>query len=197
MLEYKFKDQIIEEIKINAQRERKIYLIEEFDRESIFKVIRALDKITSNDIRSGIKPEDAQPIWLFEDSYGGCLHSCFALISTMKRYQKLGWKINAVAMGRNQSASFFAFICANKRYALELCSHMVHDQRAFEYGYKTVRDKRVELEEWEKEWQRLKDIVTEHTFITEEQLEWYVERRRDWDMTTQEAIELGACDFVY
>jgi hypothetical protein len=45
-----FRDSILEEMKINACSERKLYLIEEFDRESVFKIIRRLDKIVSLDI---------------------------------------------------------------------------------------------------------------------------------------------------
>lgn len=190
------KDQMVQEIIINAQiNERKIYLIEEFDRESTFKTIRALDRITSIDIQNGVTPEDAEPIWLIIDSYGGCLHSCFNLISVVRKYQKHGWKINTVAM-RAMSAGFFTFMIGTKRYVYELASLMVHDQRAFEYGYKTVRDKRVELVEWEKNWKQLKDLVTEYTNITESQLEWYVERSLDWDMNAKEAIELGVADVI-
>lgn len=195
MTQFPFKDQIVEEIKLNSLRERKIYLIEEFDRESTFKAIRALDKITSIDIREGKKPEESEPIWLLIDSYGGCIHSCFNLISTIRKYQKRGWRINTVAM-RAMSAGFFTFMTGTKRYILELASLMVHDQRAFEYGYKTMRDKRVELAEWEKEWSRLKKLVVEYTDITEEELEWYVERRLDWYMDAEEAIEKNVADII-
>ena len=195
MTQFPFKDQIVEEIKLNSLRERKIYLIEEFDRESTFKVIRALDKITSIDVREGKKPEESEPIWLLIDSYGGCLHSCFNLISTIRKYQNKGWRINTVAM-RTMSAGFFTFMTGTKRYVLELASLMVHDQRAFEYGYKTMRDKRIELAEWEKEWARLKKLVIEYTDITEEELEWHVERRLDWNMDAEEAIEKNVADVI-
>jgi len=191
-----FKDSIIEEIKINACNERKVYLIEEFDRESIFKIIRRIDKIINTDIKKGISPKDAEPITIYIDSYGGCLLSCFGIISVMRSYQKQGWTINTVGMSRTMSAGFYLLLCGNRRSVYELCSLMVHDQRAFEYGYKTVRDKRVELQEWEKEWNKLISIVEEYSLITREQLEWYVERARDWNMDAQEALELGVIDEI-
>jgi len=191
------RDPIIQDILLNAQQfERKVYIIEEFDRESIFKVIRAIEKIVEVDSFDEIKPEDAEPIWLMLDSYGGCLHSCFGLISTIRRFQKIGYKFYTVDMARSMSASFYVAMTGDKRFAYELSSLMVHDQRAFEYGYKTVRDKRVELKEWEKEWNILIELVEEYTLITREQLEWYVERGLDWNMTSQEAIELGVIDEI-
>lgn len=192
-----FKDSILEEIKINACKERKLYMVEEFDRESCLKIIRRLDKIIDLDIRQNIAPEDSEDINIYIDSYGGCLHSCFGLISVVRKYQKLGYKINTIAMGRAMSAGLYLLLVGTKRYAYELSSLMIHDQRAFEYGYKTVRDKRVELKEWEKEWSRLKDLIFEYSDITDEQIEWYVERALDWNMTTEEAIKLNVIDYLY
>lgn len=191
-----YKDPVISEILINAQQnERKIYMIEEFNRESTFKVIRALDKITSIDIENGISPKNSEPIWLVIDSYGGCLHSCFNLASVIRKYKKAGWVINTVGM-RAMSAGFYILMMGSNRYAYELGSFMVHDQRAFEYGYKTVRDKRVELKEWEKEWARLKSLIFEYTDITDEEIEWYVERGLDWNMDANEMILKGVIDYV-
>lgn len=192
-----YKDTIISEIIINAQQnERKVYLIEEFTRESVFKAIRAIEKIVEKDVYDGIKPEDSEPIWLMFDSYGGCLLSSFGYISTIRRFQRMGYRFYSVSMARSMSASFYTAMCCDKRYAYEFSSLMVHDQRAFEYGYKTVRDKRVELEQWEKEWNKLVELVEEYTSITREQLEWYVERKLDWDMDTKEALELGVIDEI-
>jgi ATP-dependent protease ClpP protease subunit len=191
-----YKDMVIEEMKNNAVSERKLYLIEEFERESIFKIIRRLDRIIAKDRKEGIAPEDAERITIYIDSNGGCLDSCYGLISVMKSYQKLGYKIDTVAMGRCRSAGFYTLICGTRRYSYQYNGIMVHDQRAFEYGYKTVRDKRVELKEWEKEWKRLISLIEEHTLITEEQIEWYVERGRDWDMFSDEALTLGCIDEI-
>jgi len=193
----KYKDHIIEEIKLNCLSERKVYMIEEYNEESVFKVVRHLDKIIMMDIERGIKSKDTEDINLFIDSYGGNLHDFYFLASAIRRYQKLGWRINTIGMGKTMSAGFFTLIIGSKRYAYEFCTLLCHDQRAFEYGYKTVRDKRVELKDWEKEWNTLKYLVKEYTDITEEQLEWYVERGLDWKMNTVEALELGVIDEIY
>ena len=194
---FKYKDPIIEEIKLNCLLERKVYMIEEYNEESVFKVARHLDKITMIDTEKGIEPKNAKPIYLFIDSYGGNLHDFYFLASVIKRYQKLGWEINTVSMGKAMSAGFFTLILGNNRYSYEYSTLLCHDQRAFECGYKTVVDKRIELQEWEDEWNTLKSLVIEHTLITDEQLEWYVERGRDWKMNTKVALELGVIDAIY
>ena len=60
-------DRTIDEMRINSAFRRKIYLCEEIDRESIFKVIYYLDRLKELDAKSGTK----EPIEIVLDTYGG------------------------------------------------------------------------------------------------------------------------------
>lgn len=187
---------IIDQIKEYELRYRKVYVNTEFTRESIFIILNQIDDIIRADKINNVKKDKLEPIHIYIDSYGGCLHSYFMLASKIRELQKRGYKFYTYSMGRCMSAGFYTLILGDKRFAQEYTSLMVHDQRAFEYGYRTVRDKRIEVKQWEKEWNRLKNIIFEYTDITDEEIEFYVERGLDWDMDANEALKLNVVDEI-
>ena len=187
---------IIDQIKEYELRYKKVYINNEFTRESVFVIMNQIDDIVRLDKLYEIEIKDLEPIKIYIDSYGGCLHSYFMLASRIRELQKKGYKFHMYSMGRCMSAGFYTLILGDKRFAQEYTSLMVHDQRAFEYGYKTVRDKRIEVKQWEKEWNRLKAIIFEYTDIKESDIEFYVERGLDWDMDANEALKLNVVDEI-
>jgi len=192
--QYEVQDNVVLQMRLNALKERKIYFLEEFYTESVFKTIRHIEQIIKSDVKKGLAPIQSEPIWIYFESPGGSLIACMSLISTIRQYQRQGYKFHGVAMGMCASAALFSFMCCDLRIAQEFSQLILHDQRCMEHGLKTVRDKRREYEEWEKEWKVLKSLIMEYTIIPEKLIEDYVEKGLDFVLNTQEAIEYGLVD---
>ena len=190
-------DQSIEEIKFKEAVEyRNVYLIEEIDRETIFKTKCLIEKIVRLDKLKGLKPVDCEPISVHISSYVGSVHSTLYLISYIRHLQRLGYKFYTYVGEVAMSGGFFLSIIGDKRFAYEYSTLLFHDPRDFAYGLRTTEDSRRVAREFEEEWKRLKGIVLEYTNIPEEKLEYYVGRKEDWIIFPDEAKEYGIIDEI-
>lgn len=190
-------DPTIEEIRVKeAVENRNVYLIEEIDRDSIFKTKYLVEKIVKLDRLKGISPSEANPLNIRISSYGGSVHSTLYFIGFMRSLQRAGYKIHTYIEEVAMSGGFFIAICGDKRFSYEYASILFHDPRDFAYGLRTTEDARRIAKEFEEEWSRLKKITLEYTNIDEEKLEWYVSRKEDWLMFPEEAKEYGIIDEI-
>jgi ATP-dependent Clp protease protease subunit len=182
-------DRFLEEMKINsALRDRRIFISEEVDRESMFKACYLLDRLVELDKQDRIKKD----IEIVLDSYGGYIYHGLALISKILSLREKGYKIittvNSVAM----SMGFMILICGSERRALKHSRIMCHQPSSASWG--TLQDMEESVEETNSLWIRLKDLIKKYTNITEEQLEDIKTRKFDWFMWSEEALKLGVID---
>lgn len=191
------KDNTIEEIIFKeAVENRNVYLIDEIDRNSIFKTKNLMEKIVKLDRINGIKPEDAEPINLHISSYGGSVHSTLYLISYIRHLQKKKYRVFTFCDEIAMSGGFFLLIVGDKRFSYEYSTILFHDPRDFAYGTRTTEDAKRDFLEFKKEWDRLKEITMQYTNISEEKLEYYVGRKEDWIMFPSEALEFSVIDQI-
>jgi ATP-dependent Clp protease, protease subunit len=184
-------DRFLEEMKINAAlRDRRIFLSDEVDRESIFKACYLLDRLEELDKSSGVK----KPIEVIIDSYGGYIYHGLALISKILSLRDKGYKIittvNSVAM----SMGFMILLCGSERRGLKHSRIMCHQPSSSTWG--TLQDMEESVEETLQLWNRLKELIVKYTNITDEQLEDIKSRKYDWFLWSEEAIELGVIDYI-
>ena len=108
-------DTILEEIKLqSALKLRRVLLIEEFTRESCYKVTYLINKIVDMDNTINLPMEDRK-ITIDISSYGGCVFSCLSLIGLIESLKEQGYTIithiNSIAM----LAGFFLSIVGSHR----------------------------------------------------------------------------------
>jgi len=190
-MSYIYPDRIQEEMKLNsALRDRRIFISDEVDRESMFKACYLLDRLVELDKKDGNKPD----IEIVVDSYGGIIYHGLALISKMISMQKNGYRIIATVNSVAMSMGFMILICASHRRALEHSRLMCHQPNSGTWG--TLQDMEESLEETTNLWNRLKKLIIEYTAITNEQLEDIKTRKYDWFMWSEEAKKLNVIDEI-
>ncbi|MEM4995002.1 ATP-dependent Clp protease proteolytic subunit [Priestia sp. SB1] len=190
-MSYVYPDRFLEEMKINsALRDRRIFISEEVDRESMFKACYLLDRIVELDKKEGTK----NSIELILDSYGGAIYHGLALISKIETLRENGYKIvttvNSVAM----SMGFMLLLVGSHRRALRHSRIMCHQPSSSTWG--TLQDMEDSVEEARILWAKLKELITKYTDITDEQLEDIKTRRQDWFMWSEEAKKLNVIDEI-
>lgn len=193
------KDYSLDEIYLKkAVEERRVYLNTEIDRESILKVKFMIDKIIKIDRLSGKDIKECDPITIVLNTYGGSVHASLDLIAYIKRLQRKNYIINTEVESVAMSGGFFIAITGNCRTCHEYSTLLFHDPRGFICDLVTTEDSKRISQDFEREWQRLKKIVMEHTNIKEETLEYYVGRKEDWTIFPEECIEqdLGIIDKI-
>jgi ATP-dependent Clp protease protease subunit len=184
-------DRFLDEMKINAAlRDRRIFISEEVDRESMFKACYLLGRLETLDKQDGIKKD----IEIIIDSYGGYIYHGLALISKIISLREKGYKIittvNSVAM----SMGFMILICGSERRGLKHSRIMCHQPSSASWG--TLQDMEESVEETIALWTRMKELIIKYTDITDAQLEDIKSRKFDWFMWSEEALKLKVIDKV-
>ena len=186
-------DRIMDEMRINsAIRDRRIYICEEIDRDSIFKVIYWLDRIKSLDKKNNTK----ESIEIVLDTYGGDAYSTIALCSKIKSMINEGYNIITTVHTTAFSGGFWLLICGSERRALPDSRIMVHSIISGTFGkHQEMID---DMEETKTMWNKLKQIVTENTNISDDRLEEIKKMKYDWYFWGSEALkdDLKVIDYL-
>jgi ATP-dependent Clp protease protease subunit len=190
-MSYAYPDRFLDEMKINAAlRDRRIFINEDINEDSMFKACYLLDRLTDLDKLSGIKPD----LEIVIDSYGGLIYSGLALISKIESLKDKGYKIittvNSVAM----SMGFMLLLVGSERRALRHSRIMCHQPSSATWG--TLQDQEESVEETQKLWEKMKELIIKYTDITDKQLEDIKSRKYDWFMWSTEAKNLNVIDHI-
>ncbi|MED3562264.1 ATP-dependent Clp protease proteolytic subunit [Bacillus xiapuensis] len=188
---YVYHDRFLDEMKMNAAlRDRRIFISEEVDRESMFKACYLLDRLVELDKQDDKKKD----IEIILDSYGGYIYHGLALISKIISLREMGYKIittvNSVAM----SMGFMILLCGSERRGLKHSRIMCHQPSSASWG--TLQDMEESVEETQALWDRMKELIIKYTNITNNQLEDIKSRKYDWFMWSEEALKLGVIDYI-
>lgn len=132
-----------------------------------------------------------EPIQIYIDSYGGSVYQCFGLLSVMERSQT---PIHTIVTGCAMSAGFMILISGHKRFAHKLSTPLYHQVSSGAIG--TVKEMEEKLEESKRLQKQLEDIVKEKTDITKKRLREIFDTKKDWYMTSEEALELNVVDEI-
>lgn len=184
-------DPILVQMCVNSPlRDRRIFLNEEVNPDSIFKVIYWLDRISEIDKKIGNK----DPIEIIIDTYGGDAYSTLALCSKMKSMINSGYEIITVVQTTAFSAGFWILSCGSKRKAYANSRIMVHASMGGIRG--RHQDMIDDLEEAQEIWNRLKKITTDNTKITNKRMEELKKCKFDLYFWGDEALEYGVVDII-
>ena len=191
MGEYIFKDNIYDEcVAQDAIKNRRIWFNEEVNEQSCTKVIYLLNKLKKIDEVEGVK----KPITLIQNSPGGICYQGLMLISKIQSMIKEGYEIITITGGMSASMSFLIGICGSKRLGMRYSSFLCHQPSGgvIDTGLKI---KRVS-EEIDRLWSISKEIIKEHTDMSDELLDNIYNTDRDYIIDSKKALELGIIDEI-
>jgi ATP-dependent Clp protease protease subunit len=174
----------------SALKNRKIYLNEDINEDSAFKVLYWLDKLETIDIKDGNKDD----IEIIISSGGGCAYSTLMIISKIRSMIDSGYNIITTVQAIAFSGAFWILCAGSLRRAYKNSRIMTHNILSGTVGkHQDILD---DLEEIEAIWKRLKEVVTSYTYISDEKMEEIKKCKFDWFFWGDEAIELGVVDEI-
>lgn len=164
---------------------KSINICEEVTSELANKVIKLIRFYNQCD--RGI--ENPNPIFIFINTDGGELHAAFSIISAIEASTTPVYTIN---LGKAFSAGFLILISGHKRFGMAYADYLFHEGANCAAGdaHKVIQS----VTYYEKELQRIKDIVLDNTCISEELYEEH--KKDDWWFGTYEAIDYNVIDKV-
>ena len=133
--------------------------------------------------------EEREPIKMYIDSGGGDLMGTLTIIDAIKNSKTPVWTIN---IGQAYSGGFFIFMTGHKRLSYKNASFLFHEGSTGTHGDANKFNNWADF--YKKVLKKLKELVLEHTKITEEEYEKHV--KDDWWLFADEAIEYGICDEI-
>lgn len=189
------KDQVVEEMKLSsALKNRKVYLWDEVNDDSCFKLQYYLDRIVRLDSEENIHPLDAQPITIQISSYGGSLYDILSVISYVEELIEKGYEIITIVDGYAMSAGSALAMTGTKRYARRYSTFMFHQLAGGTGG--TYIEMKNQMAENERLWVLLKKIMLKHTNMTSEYIDNIVNTNLDYYLSPEQALEFGIIDEI-
>jgi ATP-dependent Clp protease protease subunit len=177
--------------------DRSLHFNKHVDQESIGELTKKIIEINESDRYlkklyklNGLKYK-AKPIKITIDSYGGSVYACLGLLAIMDKSKT---PIHTIATGCAMSAAFDILACGHKRFAYEHTTMMYHQVSSGMWG--KLKDIEEDVEETKRLQKVLDEIVLKKTKISEAQLKDNYEKKKDWFMTSKEALELGVIDCI-
>jgi len=184
-------DKIIEEMVLNsALRDRKVYFNSMVDRESVFKAIHLLDRIVSLDKKQGTKDD----IEIVLDCEGGIIYFGLALISRILQLRENGYNIITTVNSIAMSMGFMFGIVGSHRRSLKYSTLMIHQPSSSTWG--KLQEMQEDIEETNRLWKIMKEIIIKYTDITDGELEDIKQRKQDWYMDSNLALSKKCVDEI-
>lgn len=141
------------------------------------------------DEQENIPVEEREPIKIFINSGGGSIMGTLTIIDAIKNSKTPIWTIN---IGQAYSGGFFIFMTGHKRLSYENASFLFHEGSTGSQGDANKFNNWADF--YKRILKKLKNLVLEHTNITEEEYEKHA--KDDWWLFADEAIEYGVCDEI-
>lgn len=184
----------LEAVTQDSLKNRKIWLNEEVDEQSVTKVIYMLSKIERIDNLEEIPMENRKSIEIICNSPGGLCYQGFFLISVIESMIKKGYKIITTTGGMSASMSFLIGLVGSYRRCYKYSSLLCHQPSGGMIG-EAIKFKR-ESDELERLWELSKKVIKEYTKIDDELLNKIYHESYDYIFDSRSALELGIVDEI-
>lgn len=195
-MEYmQIQDRTIEEMKINSVlRKRTIYMNEDVNSDSMFKLCYYLDRIVEMDNKNNISKENLQPITIVYSSFGGSVYDGLMAVGKLEELMSLNYKIISIIQGYAMSMGQVLALVATERKATKHSRIMIHQPSSGTWG--KLKDMEEDVEETLELWNEMKRIITKYSKLTNDDLEEIKKSKTDKFMWESEALELGIIDHI-
>ena len=171
----------------------------EFKSATVESAIKEIVKINISDqdylkkcrqwaIENGQDPSPAKltPIEFFLSTYGGACYDGMALHDVIESSKT---PVEVICTGKIMSMGVIVALGASVRKAYRNTTFMIHQVSGLSFG--TLR----EMEDTVAEASRINDIlfniIKSKTKVTEDQLNEVLQKKKDWFLTAEEALDLG------
>jgi ATP-dependent Clp protease protease subunit len=172
---------------------RTVFLSGDITQESAGEVINHLLNLIQYDDQEDSKQKDykREEIKLYIKSYGGTITDMFGMIDLIESSKT---PINTYAIGNIESAAVLLFMSGKKRYIYKNTEVMIHTCSSGVRG--KVQDMAERLKNVEDTQLMIDKFILSKSKITEERLKEVRERKLDWFLYADEAIELKIADEI-
>lgn len=166
---------------------RIFYISDNIDNNSVGKVNFGLLKLIDEDNKKEKELKDfkREPIHLFVNSFGGTVYDMWSLIDIILQSKT---PIYTYCTGYAMSAACEIFLAGHKRFVSKHAILMYHQLSAWSEG--TIQDLKFDLEMLEKIQKQMEEYVVGRTKVNYVTLKEIRERKKDWYIEADEAIEL-------
>lgn len=172
---------------------RTFFLSDDVDNESVGKLIWNILYQINDDNKKDEKEKDYKrdPIKLYINSCGGTIYDMWALIDVIQNSKT---PIYTYCMGYAMSAAFSIFLAGHKRYCYKHSTFMYHQIHCNRSGkYQDLVEDRAEMDNLNKQ---VEEYVLERTNLTKEDIADIREKKKDFYIHSDKAIEYGIVDEV-
>ena len=132
-----------------------------------------------------------KPIRLFIDSPGGNVYQALGFVNIIENSKT---PIHTIVTGYAASAGFLISLFGHKRFGHKYSSYMYHQLAYGAYG--KFKDHQEDLEESERLHNLLCSIVVDKTKLKRKDLDKNDAKKKDWWMTSEEALKYGIIDQI-
>lgn len=187
---------LVTEMKSNsAIRDRRIFLNGNINEDTSFETCYFMNRIKDIDDIECKPYEERSPIYLIINSYGGSVICGNAILGTIEHFKSLGYEIIGVVQGFAYSMAFDILITCSKRYGYKMSDYMLHQTQTGYYPDDLVSHER-DIEYTKRQWEKSVDYYVANTKISRERIKEVYEKRINWFMDANEAIQLGIIDQI-
>jgi ATP-dependent Clp protease protease subunit len=191
------------EIKEIEGKDRIITLFNEVDESTVSTVVEKIFQINQEDeewiknvqnvmTASGAKFSPSKidiempHIQILLSTYGGSVYDGLALYDAIKASKT---KVDVIIGGKSMSMGTIIMLGSETRKAYRNTTFMIHEMTSGYLG--KLADLENDLGESKRLQKILWDIITSETKITQKQLDDIYEKKKDWYLSAEEALELG------
>ena len=125
-------------------------------------------------------------IQMLLSTYGGCVYDGLSLYDAIKNSKT---EVDITCFGKIMSMGIVLLLAAKTRKAYRNTTFMIHEMTSGYLG--KLADMENDLNESKRLQKTLWDIITSETKITQKQLDDIYEKKKDWYMSAEEALEYG------
>jgi ATP-dependent Clp protease protease subunit len=189
----------IKEIELN---ERNITIFNDVDESSMSSAVEKIFQINQEDeewVRNIYRAMDAAGVKKFDpisiemphiqvllSTYGGSVYDGLSLYDAIKGSKT---EVDVTCFGKIMSMGIIIMLATKNRRAYRNTTFMIHEMSSISIG--KVADMEDELNETKRLNKILFDIIKNETEITKKKLDEIYEKKKDWFLTAEEALELG------
>lgn len=167
-----------------------IYFNDDITMESVTVLNRSIRELQNDLMILGIKNDiEPPPIKLHLTTYGGLVYAAFSVIACIKS-SKI--PVHTIIDGYAASAGTLISVCGARRYIHRHSSMMIHELSAGMWGRMSVMEEK--MEDLKKMMEKLKEIYTTHTKLTNKKLDKILTKDSDW--YAEECLANGLVDEI-
>lgn len=176
---------------------RNLYLTDQVDQKSISELMKSIIQINDDDIElekiysiCGLE-YTAEPIKLYIDCYGGNVYQGLGVVGIIENSKT---PVHTIATGCAMSMGFIILISGHKRFAYKYSTPLYHILSSGKRD--NIQGLFEDLEECERLQSLIDSITIRKTTINQDKLKHCRERKKDWYMSAQEALNLNVIDEI-